>query len=132
MSNAEFYKYIPRSYFLKFIYSFHFFKRYLKRAFLPKYIIFLHRNDCWCISFPYCRILRRPQNFAKSPPQICPMQSYVLCTPVKSSVEISQNFMAFLEYMNFIKSYVVKDSLMEFKLLHRISNAVVWLRSYLF
>ena len=52
--------------------------------------------------------------------------------PVKSSVEILKNFVAFPEYMNFIKSYVVKDSLMEFKRLHRISNAVVWLRPYLF
>ena len=32
----------------------HFVKKDLKRAFLPRYIIFLHLNDCWCISFLYC------------------------------------------------------------------------------
>ena len=31
----------------------HFVKKELKRAFLPKYIIFLHRYDCWCISLPF-------------------------------------------------------------------------------
>ena len=31
-------------------------KKDLKSAFLPKYIICLHRNDCWCISFLYCCI----------------------------------------------------------------------------
>ena len=35
----------------------HFVKKDLKKAFLPKYIICLHQNDCWCISFLYCRIL---------------------------------------------------------------------------
>ena len=39
----------------------------------------------------------RPQNFAKSPPYFCP--TYVV--PVKSKVEISQNFVTFSEYMNF-------------------------------
>ena len=34
----------------------HFVKKDLKSAFLPKYIICLHRNDCWCISFLYCCI----------------------------------------------------------------------------
>ena len=28
-------------------------KKDLIRAFLPKYIIFLHRNNCWCISILY-------------------------------------------------------------------------------
>ena len=35
------------------------------------------------------------QNFAKSPPYFC------LCTVDKSEVEISQNFVAVSEYMNF-------------------------------
>ena len=46
-------------------------------------------------------IVRRPQNFTKSPPWICP-RGYVLT--VKSTAEISQNFVAFSECMNFIYS----------------------------
>ena len=48
-------------------------------------------------------ILRRPQNFSKSP-------SYLLfyVVPVKSKVEISQNFVAFSEYMNFMQGICSK------------------------
>ena len=45
----------------------------------------------------YIYILRRPQNFGKSLHYI--LLSYVL--PVQSKVKISQNFVAFSEYMNF-------------------------------
>ena len=50
----------------------------------------------------YIYILRRPQNFGKSPHYI--LLSYVL--PVQSKVKISQNFVAFSEYMNFTKEVV--------------------------
>ena len=42
-------------------------------------------------------ILREPQNFAKSSPLFCP--TYLV--PVKSKMKISQNVVAFSEYMNF-------------------------------
>ena len=42
-------------------------------------------------------IPRRPQNFAKSPPQISDL---TVTTQGKSTVEISQKFVAFLKYMN--------------------------------
>ena len=41
--------------------------------------------------------MRRPQNFEKSSPYICPM--YLV--PFKSKVKISENFLAFSEYKNF-------------------------------
>ena len=46
------------------------------------------------INWKSLKILRKPQNFAKFPPYFC---LYV----DKSKVEISQNFVAFSEYMNF-------------------------------
>ena len=46
--------------------------------------------------------MRRPQNFVKSPPYFC---LYYIQSTVKSKVEISQNFVAFSEYMNF-KNFV--------------------------
>ena len=53
---------------------------------------------------PY--ILRRPQNFVKYPPY-----TYLtVCTVVKFKVEISQNFVVFSEYMNFIKCACFKCS----------------------
>ena len=45
-------------------------------------------------------VLRWPQNFAKTSPYFCP--TYVV--PVKSKLKISQNFVAFSEYMNFNKN----------------------------
>ena len=41
--------------------------------------------------------MRRSQNFAKSPPYFCPQYLHTN----KRKVEISQNFVAFSEYMNF-------------------------------
>ena len=65
----------------------------------------LSKIDFWAI-FLNLHILRRQQNFAKSQPDL----SYVVS--VKSTVEISQNFVSISEYMNFnlnvIKKVVLK------------------------
>ena len=57
-------------------------------------------NDCiHTLKFIY---LRRPQKFAKSPRYIWPFTTYD-----KSTVEISQKFVAFSEYMNFTRMYFI-------------------------
>ena len=50
--------------------------------------------------------LRGQHNFAKSLPYFCP----ICRVPVKSKVKISQNFVAFSEYMNFNSAFRIKDS----------------------
>ena len=47
--------------------------------------------------------MRRLQNFAKSNLHLTFVISPMYVVPVKSKVEISQNFVAFSEYMNFKK-----------------------------
>ena len=54
-------------------------------------------RDCTVLIIKFIYSERRPQNFAKSPPYFCP--TYVV--PVKIKEEISQNFVAFSEYINF-------------------------------
>ena len=51
-------------------------------------------DEVYCLLNQSSYIVRRPENFAKSLPYIC---LYVLYT---KKVDISQNFVAFLEYTN--------------------------------
>ena len=55
---------------------------------------FNHKSQ---VSKVHTYILRRPQNFVKYLPYFC----HIYVVPVKSKVEISQNCVAFSEYMNF-------------------------------
>ena len=69
----------------------------------------------WCL-IQKLYILRRPQNFAKSPPYFC---QYSI-----SKVEISQNFVAFSEYMNFKTNGVTFVHLIWKKL----ENVIFWIK----